>query len=69
VLAPAIMEIASLPISLAGWGVREGAAVVAFGALGLPAEQALGASLAFGLLLAAVSMIGGVLWLRRRGRG
>jgi glycosyltransferase 2 family protein len=62
-LAPAIMEIAMLPISLAGWGVREGAAIVAFGALGLPADQALGASIAFGLILAAVSMLGGVLWL------
>jgi uncharacterized membrane protein YbhN (UPF0104 family) len=62
-LVPAIMEIAMLPISLAGWGVREGAAVVAFGALGLPADQALGASIAFGLIVAAVSMLGGILWL------
>jgi uncharacterized protein (TIRG00374 family) len=62
-LVPAIVEIAMLPISLAGWGLREGAAVVAFGALGLPADQALGASIAFGLTLAAVSMLGGILWL------
>jgi glycosyltransferase 2 family protein len=62
-LVPAIMEIAMLPISFAGWGVREGAAIVAFGALGLPADQALGASVAFGLIVAAVSMLGGVLWL------
>jgi glycosyltransferase 2 family protein len=62
-LVPAIMEIAMLPISLAGWGLREGAAIVAFGALGLPADQALGASIAFGLILAGVSMLGGVLWL------
>lgn len=62
-LVPAIVEITMLPISLAGWGLREGAAVVAFGALGLPADQALGASIAFGLTVAAVSMLGGVLWL------
>jgi glycosyltransferase 2 family protein len=62
-LVPAIVEIAMLPISLAGWGVREGAAIVAFGALGLPGDQALGASIAFGLIVAAVSMLGGVLWL------
>jgi hypothetical protein len=62
-LVPAIMEIAMLPISLAGWGVREGAAVVAFGALGLPADQALAASITFGLTVAGVSMLGGVLWL------
>jgi glycosyltransferase 2 family protein len=67
-LVPAVVEISMLPISLAGWGVREGAAVVAFGALGLPADQALGASIAFGLTVAAVSMLGGVLWLvDRRG--
>jgi uncharacterized protein (TIRG00374 family) len=62
-LVPAIVEITMLPISLAGWGLREGAAVVAFGALGLPADQALGASIAFGLTVAAVSMLGGILWL------
>jgi uncharacterized membrane protein YbhN (UPF0104 family) len=62
-LVPAILEIAMLPISLAGWGVREAAAVMAFGALGLPADQALGASIAFGLIIAAVSMLGAVLWL------
>jgi uncharacterized membrane protein YbhN (UPF0104 family) len=65
-LVPAILEIAMLPISLAGWGVREAAAVMAFGALGLPAEQALGASIAFGLIIAAVSMLGAVLWLADR---
>jgi uncharacterized protein (TIRG00374 family) len=62
-LVPAIMEIAMLPISVAGWGVREGAAIVAFGALGLPPDQALGASIAFGLIVAAVSISGGLLWL------
>jgi hypothetical protein len=62
-LVPAIVEITMLPISLAGWGVREGAAVVAFGALGLPADQALGSSIAFGLTVAAVSVLGGILWL------
>jgi uncharacterized membrane protein YbhN (UPF0104 family) len=62
-LVPAVIEISMLPISLAGWGLREGAAIVAFGALGLPADQALGASIAFGLIVAGVSMLGGVLWL------
>jgi uncharacterized membrane protein YbhN (UPF0104 family) len=62
-LVPAIMEIAMLPVSLAGWGIREGAAIVGFGTLGLPTDQALGASIAFGLILAAVSILGGLLWL------
>ena len=67
-LVPAVLEIAMLPISIAGWGLREGAAIVAFGAMGLPAHQALGASVAFGLVGAAVSLLGGVLWLADRRR-
>jgi hypothetical protein len=66
VLVPAILEIAMLPISIAGWGVREGATVVAFGALGLPAHQAIGSSVAFGLMVAGVSLLGGVWWLADR---
>jgi glycosyltransferase 2 family protein len=66
-VVPAILEIAMLPISLAGWGVREAAAVMAFGAIGLPADQALAASIAFGLIIAGVSMLGAVLWLVDRG--
>lgn len=62
-LVPAILEIAMLPISIAGWGIREGAAVMAFGALGLAADLALGSSVAFGLIFVGVSLIGGVLWL------
>ncbi len=65
-LVPAVLEIAMLPISIAGWGVREGAAVVAFGTLGLPSHLALGASFAFGLIVLAVSLVGGVLWLSDR---
>ena len=62
-LVPAILEIAMLPISVAGWGVREGTAIVAFGALGLPAEIAFGASVLFALIVLAVSLIGGALWM------
>ncbi len=62
-LVPAILEIAMLPISVAGWGVREGTAIVAFGALGVPAEIAFGSSVLFALILLAVSLIGGGLWM------
>jgi uncharacterized protein (TIRG00374 family) len=65
-LVPAILEIAMLPISIAGWGLREGAAVVAFASLGLSTDQALGASLASGLIGAIISLLGGVLWLSDR---
>ncbi|MEA2874507.1 MAG: glycosyltransferase 2 family protein, partial [Hyphomicrobiales bacterium] len=65
-LVPAVLEISMLPISIAGWGLREGATVIAFGTLGVPIHQALGSSLAFGLLGVAVSLIGGGLWLADR---
>jgi len=62
-LVPAVLEIAMLPISIAGWGVREGAAVVAFGTLGIPAAVAFGASVLFALLTLALGLFGGLSWL------
>jgi uncharacterized protein (TIRG00374 family) len=65
-LVPAVLEIAMLPISIAGWGLREGAAVIAFGTVGLPTHQAVAVSVTFGLIGAAFSLSGGVLWLGDR---
>jgi glycosyltransferase 2 family protein len=62
-LTPLLVEISVLPISVAGWGLREGAAGFLFGAVGLDAERAVTASVAFGLLALLVGMVGGVLWL------
>jgi uncharacterized protein (TIRG00374 family) len=67
-LVPAVLEIAMIPVSIAGLGLREGAAAVAFGALGLPVDQALGSSLAYGLAVAIVSLSGGMMWLSDRRR-
>jgi glycosyltransferase 2 family protein len=61
-----VLEIAMLPISIAGWGVREGAAVVAFGTLGIPAVMAFGASVLFALLTLVLGLSGGVSWLLAR---
>lgn len=58
VLMPPVLLLAGLPISLAGWGVREGAMVALFGAAGLPADGVLPLSLIFGLLLLAASLPG-----------
>lgn len=62
-LVPAVLEIAMLPISIAGWGVREATTIVAFGAFGIAPDSALAASLAFGFILAGVSLLGGVVWM------
>jgi hypothetical protein len=52
-----------LPVSVAGWGVRELAMVSAFGYAGVPNADALLMSLCFGLLILTISLPGGLLWL------
>lgn len=56
VIVPPLILASALPISVAGWGVREGIAVALFAAIGIPADAALAVSLSFGsiTLLAAV---------------
>ena len=62
-LVPAIMLVSVIPISVAGWGVREGAMVVGLSLVGIGAPQALAISVAFGLLNIVVGLPGGSLWL------
>jgi len=63
---PAVALVSSLPISVAGWGVREFAMVSAFGMLSVPAESALALSLVLALAGVAVSLPGGLVWLSLR---
>ncbi len=53
----------SLPISIAGWGVRESFFVAAYGSVGVAAPPAVAVSVIFGLLVIVSSLPGGVLWL------
>ena len=48
---PPVIFIQLLPVSLAGWGVREATLVVALGSFGLAAEAALAISILVGLCL------------------
>ena len=50
-----------LPVSVSGWGVREGALVLGVSALGVPRETALLISLIYGVLVAVGSLPGGFL--------
>lgn len=52
-----------IPISFAGWGVREAAVVGLFGLMGVPSDKALVVSLLFGLALTLSALPGGILWL------
>src|SRR5665213_3362552 len=57
-----VMFAASVPISLAGWGVREMSAIVALGTIGVAANDALTVAIVIGagsmLSMAIISMIG-----------
>ena len=63
VIVPPVSLIQLVPVSLAGWGVRELGFVVVLAGFGIPAEAALAASLLVGLCLIVVGLPGGLLWL------
>jgi len=67
-LIPPILLIATIPISIAGWGLREGAMVMAFSYSGLPQADGLLVSALFGLATFALGIIGGLIWMTT-GRG
>lgn len=62
-LIPPIMLITMLPISIAGWGVREATMMVAFGYAGLAPADGTAVSLLFGASSFAVGAIGGLVWI------
>ena len=62
-LFPPVLLIQTLPISVAGWGVREGAMVAMFALVGVPAEGVLAMSILFGLVLIIMSLPGLWFWL------
>lgn len=57
-IVPLIFLTALLPISFAGWGIRELSAVTLFGIVGIDAELALASSIMFGLLLIVIGIPG-----------
>jgi glycosyltransferase 2 family protein len=63
---PIISAIQMLPISISGFGIREGAYVYFFGSVGLSSAQAIASSLLFWILVAIVSLAGGVIFALRR---
>jgi hypothetical protein len=65
-LLPPVFFMSMLPISISGWGIREGATILALGLIDIPAPQALAVSVIFGLGLILVSLPGGAIWLVSR---
>lgn len=66
VLVPPILLATMLPLSIAGWGVREGAMVIGFGFVGVAAADALALSVTFGIAQLIIALPGGLLWLKGR---
>lgn len=54
-----------LPVSMAGWGVREGTMVALFGLMGVAPAQALSISVAFGFLMLLTALPAGLFWMSR----
>lgn len=62
---PLLAVIVSLPISLNGIGVREGAGIVLFGLVGVDQARAFSLQFTTYLVAVAVSLLGGVIFLAR----
>ena len=63
ILVLPVMLIATIPVSIAGWGVRESAMVLAFSYAGLAESDGLIVSILFGAVSLAVGTIGGIVWV------
>jgi hypothetical protein len=65
---PLVTLISVVPISIAGWGVRESAMVASLGLIGVPSVEAFSLSVLYGLVIMGSGIPGGLLWLLSRGR-
>jgi uncharacterized membrane protein YbhN (UPF0104 family) len=65
-LAPLVVLVTTLPISLGGWGLREGSMVGLFGIVGVAPAASLSVSILVGLLSTSVSFPGALVWLQWR---
>jgi uncharacterized membrane protein YbhN (UPF0104 family) len=63
ILTPPALFLSMMPVSISGWGVREGATVMMLAIAGISSSDALCISIIFGLSLLIVSLPGGILWL------
>jgi len=62
-MVPLVFLIALMPLSVAGWGVREVGAVWLFGLVGVDRESALAISICFGILLVISGLPGLILFI------
>ena len=63
IIMPIIFIVSMIPISIGGFGVREGTFVYILGRYGIPSEKALSLSLLFIFIFIGISIIGGISYL------
>jgi hypothetical protein len=68
-LIPPVTLITMMPISIAGWGVREAAMTTAFSYAGLAQADGLITSLLYGACAFVVGTIGGLIWITSPEKG
>lgn len=66
ILIPPVVFLAMLPISYSGWGIREGAMVIALGLTGISPADSMAISIGLGITQLAASLPGAILWLAVR---
>ena len=64
-LIPWVLLAMALPLSMAGWGLREGAAAVLWAAAGLDVSQGVAISIAYGIVVLTSTLPGAWVLLRR----
>lgn len=62
-LMPPVLLIATVPISIAGWGVRESSMIAAFAYAGLAESDGLTLSILFGAVSFIIGLVGGLIWI------
>lgn len=62
-LTPPVLLVSVLPVSLAGWGVRETAMVIIFNQAGVTPENSIGISICFGICCLISSLPGAGIWI------
>ncbi len=63
IIIPPVILISSIPISIGGWGVREGLLILALVELGANQIEATKISIIYGISLMLVGIIGGIFWV------
>lgn len=67
-LVPWVLFAMAIPLSVAGWGMREGAAALIWAAAGLDPAQGVAISVTYGLVVLLSSLPGALVLLRQRAR-